>query len=91
MKRILLTGLAMLLLTGCADLQLIKTAAFGELQSEAINVEMAAYRQTPITPEPEAAPEPVVARRQAEGLMRLAMGPKGNTASSRPQKGLWER
>ena len=91
MKQILLTGLAMLLLTGCADLQLIKTAALGELQSEAINVEMAAYRQTAIPPEPEVAPEPVVAKRQAEGLMRLAMGPKVNTAASRPQKGLWER
>ena len=89
MKRLLMIGLAMLLLTGCADLQLIKNAALSELQSEAISVEMAAYRQTAVTPEPEAVPQPAVVKRQAEGLMKLAMGPKFN--STRQQKGLWER
>jgi len=87
MKRLLMTGLAMLLLSGCADLQLIKSAALSELQSEAISVEMAAYRQATIEPEKEEAPKPVLAKRQAEGLMVLAMGP--NTAH-RHQKGLWE-
>ena len=82
----------MLLLTGCADLQMIKNAAMSELQSEAISVEIAAYRQTAITPaEEESKPaEPVVAKRQAEGIIRLAMGPK-TTSSPRYQKGLWER
>lgn len=89
MKRLLMTGLAMLLLSGCADLQLIKNAALNELQSEAISVEMAAYRQAPIVPEREEAPKPMVAKRQAEGLMVLAMGPKTNS-SHRQQKGLWE-
>ena len=81
MKRLLMIGLAMLLLTGCADLQLIKNAALSELQSEAISVEMAAYRQTAVAPEPEVVPQPAVAKRQAEGLMRLKWKCRCETAS----------
>lgn len=92
MKRLMIIGVAMMLLSGCAELQMIKSAAMSELQSEAISVEIAAYRQTEAAPEPEATPEPrvVVAKPQAEGLIRLAMGPK-IASSSRHQKGLWER
>jgi len=91
MKRLLITGLAMLLLTGCADLQMIKNAAMNELQSEAISVEMAAYRQNAIAPEPAEAQvqKAMVAKPQSEGLIRLAMGPK-TVSSNRHVKGLWE-
>lgn len=80
-----------MLLTGCADLQMIKNAAMNELQSEAISVEIAAYKQNAIAPEPEeiVAQMPAIAKPQAEGLIRLAMAPKTVTAS-RHQKGLWE-
>ncbi len=91
MKRLLMTGLAMVLLTGCADLQMIKNAAMNELQSEAISVEIAAYRQNVIVPEAEeaVAEKPAIAKPQAEGLIRLAMAPK-TASASRHQKGLWE-
>jgi hypothetical protein len=86
-----MTGLAMVLLTGCADLQMIKNAAMNELQSEAISVEIAAYKQNTIATEPEVtiAQKPEIAKPQAEGLIRLAMASKTITAS-RHQKGLWE-
>ena len=90
MKRLLMTGLAILMLSGCADLQMIRNAAMSELQSEAISVEIAAYRQTTLAPEAETTPETVVAKPQAEGLFKLAMGPKIVTAS-RQLKGRWER
>jgi hypothetical protein len=91
MKRLLMTGLAMMLLTGCADLQMIKNAAMNELQSEAISVEMAAYKQNTIVLEPEetVTQAPATIKPQAEGLIRLAMAPK-TVIASRHQKGLWE-
>jgi hypothetical protein len=69
---------------------MIKTAAMSELQSEAISVEMAAYRQTTPSPIAVEVEQPALTKRQAEGLMVLAMGP-GTMATPKYPKGRWER
>lgn len=45
MTRSILLSLAILGLTGCSELQVIGRAAVNELQTEAINVEWAAYQK----------------------------------------------
>jgi len=45
MKRLIIIALCITTLTGCSELQIIGKAAFTELNANAINVEMASYRQ----------------------------------------------
>jgi hypothetical protein len=85
MKRFLLMIIATALLSGCAELRVIGSAAMTELNAEAINVEVAAY-QPKVTPQAPAAPKKIVAKADLNPFLRQPV----KLAAATPQRGQWE-
>ena len=85
MNKLLLIIVASICLSGCAELQVIGTAAFKEFKSEAINVEMASYQ--PRSVEPAMEPQKEIYMAKAD-LNPFKMPTTGQLAAR--QNGLWE-
>ena len=88
MKKLLTILAAMMFLPGCSELRVIGDAAMKELQSEAISVEMAAYRVKRPLPSPAPKPAEKVYVAKAEFNPFAAGQPR--MAAKSAVKGLWE-
>jgi hypothetical protein len=82
----------MMLLTGCAELQVIGSTAMKEMNSDVLSVEIAAYQPKQVVV-PEAKP-PVSKKKtylaEADLNPFMKQPPKFDKIASVQQKGLWE-
>ena len=92
MTRILGLIVATMLLTGCAELQVIGSTAMKEMNSDVLSVEIAAYQPKQVVV-PEAKP-PVAKKKTyvAEANLNpfLKQPPRYDKIASIQNKGLWE-
>ena len=89
MKRLIAILVAMTVLTGCSELQVIGGAAMKEMQSEAINVEMASYKQTESSPVPPPRPRKKVYVAKAE--YNPFVKPGQQMVAKNQIRGQWEK
>lgn len=91
MKRLMLILTSITLLSGCAEFQAIKTAAFNEMNADVVSQETVLYRHQSLAQGVLTADVAIEKNRAPESLMVIALAGKMNSSSSHYQKGLWER